>query len=125
MFFPFHTRREGRRIRMEHTTHANHDHEHRNDCGHTAIRHDDHTDYLHDGHLHNAHDGHTDEHSLELNGKAEHDHVCDAHQKGHQHGEGCGHARLPHDGHSDYLVGTHVHHEHGGHCDLHGVVQLD
>jgi hypothetical protein len=109
---------------MEHTTHTSHDHRHDNGCGHPAIRHDDHTDYVHDGHLHNAHEDHTDEHSLDLNGKTEHEHACDNHQKDHHHREGCGHERVPHGDHTDYLVGNHVHHNHDGHCDLHGVVQL-
>ncbi|WP_346556923.1 hypothetical protein ABCW44_04550 [Mannheimia haemolytica] len=30
-------------------THANHEHEHGEGCGHTAIKHNDHIDYLHDG----------------------------------------------------------------------------
>jgi hypothetical protein len=70
------------------------------------------------------HDGHVDEHSLDLNAETEHGHTCENHQAGHRHGNGCGHEALPHDGHSDYLVGEHVHHDHDGHCDLHGVVQL-
>ncbi|GAB1667687.1 hypothetical protein Mh1961_09070 [Mannheimia haemolytica] len=44
-------------------THANHEHEHGEGCGHTAIKHNDHIDYLHDGHLHhNKHGDHCDDH---------------------------------------------------------------
>jgi hypothetical protein len=42
--------------------HPNHDHQHGDDCGHLAVRHDDHTDYVHDGHRHAAHAGHWDDH---------------------------------------------------------------
>jgi hypothetical protein len=27
---------------------------------------------------------------------------------------------VPHGDHTDYLVGGHLHHPHGGHCDDHG-----
>ncbi|HDL3336001.1 TPA: hypothetical protein PW602_000237 [Mannheimia haemolytica] len=43
-------------------THANHEHEHGEGCGHTAIKHNDHIDYLHDGHLHHKHGDHCDDH---------------------------------------------------------------
>ena len=47
--------------------HANHDHEHGENCGHTAVKHNDHVDYLHDGHLHHPHGDHCDDHGpLEL-----------------------------------------------------------
>jgi hypothetical protein len=29
---------------------------------------------------------------------------------------------VPHHDHIDYLVGDHLHHEHGDHCDDHGEV---
>jgi hypothetical protein len=47
-----------------HRTHdlADHDHVHREGCGHRTVLHDDHLDYLHDGHWHAPHDGHYDEH---------------------------------------------------------------
>ena len=43
-------------------THADHEHRHGPDCGHTAVEHDGHTDYLHDGHLHHPHGDHCDDH---------------------------------------------------------------
>ncbi len=45
-----------------HETHADHDHQHGDGCGHDAVAHGDHTDYVHDGHRHTSHDGHWDEH---------------------------------------------------------------
>ena len=41
----------------------------------------------------------------------------------HQHGPGCGHTGIKHDGHVDYLHDGHLHHPHGDHCDDHGKVQ--
>jgi hypothetical protein len=29
---------------------------------------------------------------------------------------------VPHDGHTDYLVGNHLHRPHGQHCDDHGAL---
>ncbi|MFA9492661.1 hypothetical protein [Streptococcus sp. E17BB] len=46
---------------IEHTVHADHDHEHGEGCSHEAVVHDDHIDYVHDGHLHHKHDDHWDE----------------------------------------------------------------
>jgi hypothetical protein len=30
---------------------------------------------------------------------------------------------VPHGDHVDYLVGGHLHHSHGGHCDNHGLIK--
>jgi hypothetical protein len=108
--------------------HAKHDHKHGPDCGHRAIQHEGHTDYLHDGHLHNLHGGHVDEHRLAI-GDANPQactpaHDCDEHDDDHEHGKGCGHEAVPHGDHTDYLVGSHLHHAHDGHCDDHGAVML-
>ena len=46
----------------DHETHADHQHDHGEGCGHEAVPHDDHTDFVHDGHRHFAHAGHWDEH---------------------------------------------------------------
>jgi hypothetical protein len=35
----------------------------------------------------------------------------------HQHGPGCGHPAVEHDGHTDYLHDGHLHHKHGDHVD--------
>ena len=108
--------------------HPNHDHVHGENCGHTAIKHNDHVDYLHDGHLHHPHDEHVDEHRLEVNdtnpADCTPDHVCSGHDGDHVHGPGCGHEAVPHGDHIDYLVDGHLHHPHGDHCDDHGPVSV-
>ncbi len=43
-------------------------------------------------------------------------HICEAHGRRHIHGPDCGHPRVPHDDHFDYLVGDHVHHVEGKRC---------
>lgn len=61
--------------RRRHREAERHDHEHRVDCGHPAVRHGDHVDYLHDGHRHAAHEGHYDEHQPD----EQHAHGTDTH----------------------------------------------
>ena len=51
-------------------------------------------------------------------------HDCSGHDKTHVHGANCGHEAVPHGDHVDYLVGGHLHHSHGGHCDDHGKLQV-
>lgn len=109
-------------------THAFHPHTHRPGCGHTAVRHEGHTDYLHDGHLHHVEGADVEEHTLAV-GAANAErctpaHACGSHDTAHAHGPGCGHAAVPHGDHVDYLVNSHLHHPHGGHCDDHGTVQI-
>jgi hypothetical protein len=110
----------------DHHQHDAHDHVHGKNCGHTAIAHGDHTDYLHDGHMHRAHEGHTDECKIAVDAAnpaaCTPKHACTEHAAGHVHGEGCGHEAVPHGDHKDYLVGGHLHHPHGEHCDDHGRV---
>jgi hypothetical protein len=108
--------------------HGDPSHTHGPDCGHTAVEHDGHTDYLEDGHLHHPHGDHVDEHSFTASAANQSsctpNHDCGGHEKGHVHGPDCGHERVPHDGHVDYLVTDHLHHPHAGHCDDHGRVTL-
>lgn len=112
----------------EHIVHENHPHQHGQNCGHTAIEHDGHTDYLHNGHLHHPHEGHIDEHQLDVNAQNPADctngHDCNGHDAAHTHGPECGHEAVPHGDHMDYLVEGHLHHQHNGHCDNHGNVQV-
>jgi hypothetical protein len=112
----------------DHAVHGNHAHSHGPGCGHTAIAHGGHTDYLHDGHLHRPHAGHVDECAIEIGAAnpsaCTPSHACSGHAQGHTHGSGCGHDAIPHGDHVDYLVGGHLHHPHGGHCDDHGAVQM-
>ncbi len=110
-----------------HATHSAHTHVHGSDCGHPAIRHADHVDYLHDGHLHTVHGDHVDECSIAVDAvnpaACTPKHACTGHAKDHAHGPGCGHPAVPHGDHTDYLVGDHLHHTHGNHCDDHGPVR--
>ena len=104
--------------------HDDHQHVHGPNCGHTPVDHGDHTDYLHDGHLHRMHDDHADECSVDVDVKnpdmCTEGHECLAHGGEHIHGDDCGHEAVPHGDHMDYLVGGHLHHPHGGHCDDNG-----
>lgn len=105
-------------------THEGHEHTHGTGCGHIAIRHEGHFDYLHEGHLHHARSHRVDEHVLpvtEVNGEpCTPDHACGGHDRDHVHAPGCGHPRVPHGDHVDYLVTGHLHHPCEGHCDDHG-----
>ena len=100
------------------------DHVHGQGCGHTAIKHNDHVDYLSDGKLHHLGDGGCEEHVIEVSDKnpdsCNKAHRCEG--SGHQHGPNCGHERVPHGDHYDYLVDGRLHHVHGDHCDDHGEV---
>ena len=46
----------------DHVPHADHTHEHGENCGHPAVPHGDHVDNVHDGHRHFRHDDHWCEH---------------------------------------------------------------
>ncbi len=105
-------------------THSGHQHTHGSGCGRVAIEHAGHVDYIHDGHLHYVHQGHIDEHQLEGSSDCTPGHACETHPAGHVHGAECGHEAVPHAGHTDYLVGDHLHHAHDGHCDDHGGVKV-
>ena len=113
---------------MGDATHSNHDHTHGERCGHTAIRHEGHIDYMHDGHLHHHEEGKVTEHSLSITARNAESctpsHTCGGHDKGHVHSPSCGHERIPHGDHVDYLVRGHLHHPHDAHCDDHGTVQV-
>ncbi|GHO60781.1 hypothetical protein [Ktedonobacter robiniae] len=106
---------------MIHTIHDEHTHRHSEHCGHTAISHAGHTDYLHDGHLHHLHAEHYDEHTIEVD--AQHPATCSPVicECGHN---ACGHEKVPHGDHFDYLYNGVLHHPHGDHCDQHGSVQV-
>src|ERR1700751_5804393 len=95
--------------------HANHDHQHGPNCGHTAVR--------HDGHLHHMHEDHVDEHVMAVN--AANPVQCTPGTRcSHKHGPSCGHEPVPHGDHVDHLVNGRLHHPHGDHCDDHGPIQL-
>lgn len=108
----------------DHATHPDHVHTHEDGCGHRAMPHAGHTDYLHEGHLHHQHGDHVDEHELPDDAAnpaaCTPEHTCAGRDGDHEHGDGRGHDAVPHTGHTDYLVGHHLHHAHAGHCDEHG-----
>ncbi len=106
---------------MSHSVHAEHSHQHHAGCGHTRILHDGHVDFLHDGHLHSPHDGHYDEHIIAVS--STNPDVCDLVACSCDH-EGCGHQKVPHGDHFDFLVDGRLHHKHGDHCDDHGPVTV-
>ncbi len=107
--------------------HQGHNHMHGPSCGHTGIRHEGHVDYLHEGHLHHAApDGTVQEHNLAVNStnpdSCTTNHSCTGHAQGHKHA--ANEERVRHGNHTDYLVGKHLHHPHGDHCDYHGEVDV-
>lgn len=54
------------------------------------------------------------------------DHAAEVHQDhAHVHGDGCGHARVWHNDHWDYLHDGHLHFVHGDHVDDHGPVTIE
>jgi hypothetical protein len=99
----------------EHKSHAGH--KHGENCGHASIKHSDHQDYMHDGHFHSmTASGQALEHNVRVATSKEH--VKASAESGHTHGANCGHERIQHGDHSDYVVEGNVHHVHGDHCDL-------
>jgi len=42
----------------------------------------------------------------------------------HKHGDDCGHPKILHEGHYDYIVDGHLHYVHGNHCDDHGSIMV-
>jgi len=93
--------------------HGSHPHTHSANCGYIALRHGDHLDYAHDGHLHHPHGDHIDECALPIGAEnpaaCTPSHACDAHPAAHRHGASCGHERVLHGDHTDYLVAGHLH----------------
>ncbi len=52
--------------------------------------------------------------------------TCNQHgEHDHQHGPGCGHTAIEHQGHTDYLHDGHLHHVHGTHVDEHTLEEGD
>jgi len=105
-------------------SHTHPEHIHKQGCGHTAIQHGDHVDYLHDGHMHHAHEDHYDEHVIEVSDVNPDKCLPVTSCEDHIHGPNCGHEKVPHGDHVDYLVDGRLHHVHGDHCDDHGPVEI-
>ena len=110
------------------STKTPHDHSHGPGCGHTAVEHVGHTDYLKEGHLQHQEGSKVAEHRIEISAANPAGcHKLDGntgHDAKHKHGPGCGHEAVPHGDHVDYLVDGHLHHQHGDHCDDHGLVKV-
>ena len=48
------------------------------------------------------------------------DEKCETHENhDHEHGDNCGHTKIKHGDHVDYLHDGHMHHKHGDHYDEH------
>ena len=103
-------------------------HVHGKECGHTQIQHGNHLDYLQEGHLHHPEGRIVADHVIEASSTnpevCTSGHKCKGHEPEHKHGPGCGHPAIPHGDHTDYIVGDHLHHAHGSHCDDHGPVRV-
>ncbi|MCL6271873.1 hypothetical protein M3P05_18300 [Sansalvadorimonas sp. 2012CJ34-2] len=110
----------------QHKTHSHPEHVHGEGCGHTAIRHNGHIDYIHDGHLHHPNKDYYEEHVIDVSDTNPDGcspvHSCS--DSGHIHGSRCGHEKVPHGDHFDYLVDGRLHHVHDGHCDDHGKIEV-
>lgn len=108
-----------------HITHQNHDHVHAKDCGHETVEHHNHLDYLHDGHYHFMHDHHVDDHGFHSSGRSTAStSKLEVKHEGHSHlhGKNCGHKKVSHGDHSDYLHDGHYHHAHHGQAHDHGII---
>lgn len=53
------------------------------------------------------------------------DHDCTAHEPEHVHGPDCGHPRIRHEDHYDFVVDGHLHHLTGKRCVHHGRLPAD
>jgi hypothetical protein len=95
--------------------------------GRTGLRHHGHVDYLYQDRLVHLEAGREVDHVIEVTERNP-DRCDPAHRAeampGHVHGPDCGHERVPHGDHLDYLVMGRLQHPHGDHVDDHGPVTL-
>jgi hypothetical protein len=103
------------------TTHnhevKNEDHKHAADCGHEMVQHDNHKDYKHDGEYHHVQkDGTVAVHGSD----ADNTRKIAAADHPHNHNENCGHEKVVHGDHVDYVHDGEYHHQHNDHVDQHG-----
>ncbi len=93
------------------------EHAHAKKCGHESIKHGDHTDYVHDGQYHQVmNNGKVAIHGTTKDGKGK----LASSKHAHQHKQSCGHEKIKHGNHVDYIHDGEYHREHKGHVDLHG-----
>ncbi len=103
-------------------------HMHNDKCGHAAVKHDTHTDYVENGAYHSAHADHFDKHgtAISSNDPAARNVASDTHftvnENGHAHGDKCGHKKVAHADHFDYIHDGQYHSTHADHSDNHGTL---
>ncbi|WP_265460387.1 hypothetical protein [Enterococcus sp. HY326] len=107
---------------LKHAVHEKHSHEHSLSCGHTKILHKDHVDYVHDGHLHHKHENHWDECAIEISEK--NPNACNHVEEPCLHNDDCGHEKIQHGDHLDYIVEGRLQHVHEKHVDDHGAIEI-
>lgn len=107
---------------MSHKLHEVHSHNHSENCGHQKIKHDDHIDYIHGDHLHHKHENHWDECKIEDTNQ--NPSKCKKIESTELHNDDCGHQKIPHGDHYDFLVDGRLENVHDNHIDDHGPVDI-
>ena len=93
-------------------------HQHGPQCGHSKIPHGDHFDYLNDEGLIDCASG---PHPVAVSEK--NPNQCKpVRNSAHVHASDCGHPKVIHGDHVDYLVDSRLEHPHGDHNDDHGFI---
>lgn len=101
-------------------------HAHNEKCGHTAVKHDTHMDYIDNGEFHAQHANHFDNHGLAVSAsepaarEVAANHKMTTDEKGHAHNDNCGHKKVQHGDHFDFIHNGHYHAVHADHTDEHG-----
>ncbi|MBW1605016.1 hypothetical protein [Lactobacillus sp. Sy-1] len=107
---------------MEHkVAETNGEHVHSMKCGHTKLLHNGHVDFVEsNGHLHHRDGDHFDECEIAVdsNNPDQESVVIDS----EIHNDNCGHQKVIHGDHVDYIVNARLQHVHGDHVDDHGTV---
>ncbi|PWU18406.1 MAG: hypothetical protein C5B49_07215 [Bdellovibrio sp.] len=96
-------------------------HQHGPQCGHKKIPHGNHTDYLNDEGLLDCANG---QHPVAIS-ENNPDKCKPLASSKHVHDDGCGHAKVMHGNHLDYLVDGRLEHPHGDHIDDHGQLEVE
>ena len=97
-------------------------HHHGPDCGHRKIPHAGHADYLNENGLIDCPENKKNARKIPISD--ENPKTCQPVQNSeHVHSTGCGHQKIIHGDHTDYLVDGNLEHPHGDHNDNHGKVR--
>jgi hypothetical protein len=91
-------------------------HQHGPECGHQKVSHENHTDYLNEDGLLDCAEG---PHPVAVSDKNP-DRCKPMQSSMHVHATGCGHEKVKHGDHIDFLVDGRLEHPHGDHNDDHG-----